>query len=104
MSRRRRVGMRGMSDVRVSALSEPMGRGGAMSDTDTSDAQKLAELVIDLEKGLRFIREAQGYGRVTVTLEVRKGGIAMWEVSQAVTRKARAADNQSDIRGVETPV
>ena len=56
--------------------------------------QKLAELVADLEKGLQFIRAAQGYGRVTVTIEVRKGGIAMWEVSQAVTRKARATDKE----------
>ena len=62
-----------------------------MTDSDANDAQKLAELVADLEKGLRFIRAAQGYGRVTVTLEVRKGGIAMWEVSQAVTRKATSA-------------
>jgi len=77
-----------MSDVRVRKLPEPTGRGGGMTDSDANDAQKLAELVADLEKGLRFIRAAQGYGRVTVTIEVRKGGIAMWEVSQAVTRKA----------------
>ena len=44
-----------------------MGRGGRMTDSEANDAQKLAELVIDLEKGLRFIRAAQGYGRVTVT-------------------------------------
>ena len=63
-----------------------------MSESDTNDTKKLAELVLDLEKGLQFIRAAQGYGRVTVTIEVRKGGIAMWEVSQAVTRKATSTE------------
>ena len=58
-----------------------------MSDSEANDTQKLAELVTDLEKGLRFIREAQGYGRVTVTIEVRKGGISLWEISPALTRK-----------------
>ena len=81
------MGLMGMDDVRVVELPEPSGRGGGMAESEANDAQKLAELVADLEKGLRFIRAAQGYGRVTVTIEVRKGGIAMWEVSQAVTRK-----------------
>jgi len=58
-----------------------------MSESDTNDTKKLAELVLDLEKGLQFIRAAQGYGRVTVTIEVRKGGISLWEISPALTRK-----------------
>lgn len=58
---------------------------------DTYDPEALAELILDIRRGLRFIREAQGYGRITIEMDVRKGRIAMWEVSQGVTKKSSEA-------------
>ena len=54
---------------------------------DTYDPETLAELVLDIRRGLRFIRDAQGYGRITIEMDVRKGQISKWEMAPALSRK-----------------
>jgi len=54
---------------------------------DVHDPEDLAEILLDLRKGLRFIRDGQGYGRVTVEVVVRKGQITGWETAPALSRK-----------------
>lgn len=51
------------------------------------DSVEIASIVEDLRKGLRFVREAQGYGELVLRIVVKPGGIAEWEVGPVFRRK-----------------
>ncbi|MBN2391643.1 MAG: hypothetical protein JXR84_13040 [Anaerolineae bacterium] len=53
------------------------------------DPEDLAAIVEDLRRCVAFVRQAEGYGEVTVRLQVRPQGFAGWEVSPVVSRKPR---------------
>lgn len=55
----------------------------------TTDPEDLAAIVEDLQRCVAFVRQAEGYGEVTVRLQVRPQGFAGWEVSPVVSRKPR---------------
>ncbi len=58
----------------------------------STDPEDLAAIVEDVRRGLQFIRAAQGYGEVTVTIEVRPDGLAHWAISTKFTRKPRRVE------------
>ena len=61
-----------------------------MKTTDAmTDPEDLAAIVEDLRRCVAFVRQAEGYGEVTVRLQVRPQGFAGWEVSPVVSRKPR---------------
>ncbi len=59
------------------------------ADTDPVD---LAAIVEDIRRGVQFIRAAEGYGEVTVTLQVRPAGFAGWDMATKISRKPRRGD------------
>lgn len=63
------------------------GRAPWRATCDTHDPIDLADVLLDIQRGLRFIRDAQGYGRICLELEIRKGQISKWEVAPALSRK-----------------
>jgi hypothetical protein len=54
-----------------------------------TDPEDIAAIVEDLRRCVDFVRQADGYGEVTMRLQVRPQGFAGWEVSPVVSRKPR---------------
>lgn len=54
-----------------------------------TDPEDLAAIIEDVRRGLRFVRDAQGFGEIVVRIQVRPQGIADWDVAPKFTRKPR---------------
>ena len=68
-----------------------------MKPTDAlTDPEDLAAIVEDVRRCVAFVRQADGYGEVTVRLQVRPQGFAGWEIASMVSRKPRR--QTADIR------
>lgn len=52
--------------------------------TDTED---IAAIVEEVRRAVRNVRQAQGYGKVEVTINIRPAGFAGWEVASVVSVK-----------------
>ena len=69
-----------------------MARRDLMASITEEEREDLKAILADIIRGLGVVREAEGFGEITVRITVRPKGLASWDVAPAFSRKPRAGE------------